>query len=160
MQLGLSLSTFTTVHVIISLIGIAAGFIVLLGMLGAKRMDAMNAIFLIFTILTSVTGFAFFFPFEKVTPGVILGILSLIALAIAVYARYPAKMAGGWRTAYVVSAMIAQWFNVFVLFAQISQKAPAANALPAPAFLVTQVVVMVIFIVLTVMAVKKFRAAI
>jgi hypothetical protein len=149
----------TLVHVIISLIAIATGFIVLLGMLGAKRMDGMNAIFLIFTILTSVTGFAFF-PFEKVTPGFILGILSLVSLAIAVYARYLAKMAGGWRTAYVVTAMLAQWFNVFVLFAQIFQKAPAAKALPAPAFLVTEVVVMVLFIVLIVMAVKKYRAAV
>ena len=149
----------TLVHVIIRLVGIATGFIVLLGMLRGKRMNAMTAIFLIFTILTSVTGFVFF-PFEKVTPGFILGILSLIALAIAVYGRYPAKMAGGGRTAYVISAMIAQSFNVFVLFAQIFQKAPAAKALPAPAFLVTEAVVMAIFILSIVMAVKKFRTAV
>ncbi len=152
----------TLVHVIISLIGIASGFIVMFGMFEAKRLDGWTAIFLVFTILTSVTGFVFF-PFEKVTPGFILGILSLLVLAITVYARYPAKMAGRWRSAYVVTAILAQWFKVFVLVAQIFQKVPAAKALAptphAPAFLITQTIVMVIFIVLIVMAVKKFRTA-
>jgi hypothetical protein len=152
----------TLVHVIISLIGIASGFIVMFGMFAGKRLDGWTAIFLVLTILTSVTGFVFF-PFEKITPGIILGVLSLVLLAVAVYARYPAKMAGGWRSAYVVTAILAQWFNVFVLIAQIFQKVPAAKALAptpnAPAFLIIQTIVMVIFIVLIVMTVKKFRTA-
>jgi hypothetical protein len=152
----------TLVHVIISLIGIASGFIVIFGMFAGKRLDGWTAVFLVFTILTSVTGFVFF-PFEKVTPGIILGVLSLILLAVAVYARYPAKMTGGWRSAYVVTAILAQWFNVFVLIAQIFQKIPAAKTLAptpnAPAFLIVQTIVMILFIVLIVMAVKKFRTA-
>jgi hypothetical protein len=158
----MAMSPLTLVHVIMSLIGIASGFIVLFGMFAGKRLDGWTALFLTTTILTSVTGFIFF-PFEKVTPGIILGILSLIVLGIAVYARYSEKMAGGWRSTFVVTAMIAQWFNVFVLIAQIFQKVPAANALAptanAPAFLITQTVVMIIFIVLIIIAVKKFRTA-
>ena len=152
----------TLVHVMISLIGIGSGFIVLFGIFAGKRLDGWTALFVATTILTSVSGFIFF-HFEKVTPGIILGVLSLILLGIAMYARYAEKMKGGWRSAYVITAMLAQWFNVFVLIAQIFQKVPAAKALAptpnAPAFLVTQTVVMIIFIVLIIIAVKKFRSA-
>jgi hypothetical protein len=158
----MSMPPLALVHVIISLIGIGSGFIVLFGMFAGKRLDGWTALFLTTTILTSVTGFIFF-PFEKITPGIILGVLSLIVLGIAVYARYSEKMTGGWRSTFVLTAMIAQWFNVFVLIAQIFQKVPAANALAptpnAPAFLITQTVVMIIFIVLIVIAVKRFRTA-
>ncbi len=68
MMLGMSLSTFTTVHVIISLVGIVSGLIVMFGMLSAKRLNGWTALFLLTTILTSVTGFGF--PFTHVTPGI------------------------------------------------------------------------------------------
>src|ERR1700730_8390324 len=106
----MSMSPLTLVHLIISLIGIGSGFIVLFGMFAGKRIDGWTVLSLTTTILTSVTGFIFF-HFEKVTPGIILGVLSLIALGIAVYACYSKKLAGGWRSTFVVTAMIAQWFN-------------------------------------------------
>ena len=86
MVLGMSLATYTIVHVIISLIGIATGFIVLFGLLKGRLLGSWNTTFLITTVLTSVTGF--FFPFTKVTPGIVLGVLSLIVLAIAIFALY------------------------------------------------------------------------
>jgi len=153
------MTALTFVHVVLSVIGIFAGFIVLFGMFSAKRLDAWTSLFLATTVLTSVTGFLF--PFHRVLPSHVLGVLSLIALAIAVYARYSRRMTGGWRTAYVVTAAIALYLNVFVLIAQAFQKVPALKAMAPtqsePPFLLTQLVVMVIFIVLSIFAVKRFR---
>jgi hypothetical protein len=155
------MSSLTFVHVLLSLIGIFSGVIVLFGMLAAQRMNGLTSLFIVTTVLTSVTGF--FFPITKVTPGIILGVLSLIALAIAIYARYSAKMAGGWCSGYVITAMVALYFNVFVLIAQAFMKVPALHAMAPtgsePPFLIVQVICMVIFIVLGWLAVKKFRPA-
>jgi hypothetical protein len=98
MVFGMSLATYTSIHVIISLIGIGSGLIVLFGMFGGKRLDGMTALFLATTVLTSLTGFGF--PFEHVTPGIIVGVLSLIVLAIAIPARYSFRMNGKWRSIY------------------------------------------------------------
>ena len=159
MILGMSLQTFTLVHVIITLIAIASGLVVLLGMLGSHRMPALTALFLFTTVLTSVTGFMF--PYHGPTPAVILGLISLPLLAVAVYARYVRKMAGGMRKAYVITAMLAFYLNVFVLVAQLFQKVPALHALAPkgsePPFMVAQVVVLVLFILFTNRAVKGFR---
>ena len=157
MILGMSPMVF--VHVLLSLVGIATGFVVLLGMFSAKRMDGMTALFLSTTVLTSLTGFIL--PAHKLLPSHIIGALSLIALAVALVARYSKKMAGDWRRGYVISACISLYFNVFVLIAQAFMKSPALHALAPtgsePPFLVAQVTVMVVFIVLTVVAVKKFQ---
>src|SRR5438552_7135515 len=113
MILGMSLATFVLVHVVISLIGIVAGIIVMFGMLGSKPMPGLTAIFLLFTILTSATGFLF--PFKELLPSHIIGIISLVLLAIACIALYGMKLAGVWRPVYIVTAMISLYFNVFVL---------------------------------------------
>jgi uncharacterized membrane protein SirB2 len=124
-----------------------------------KRFDGATAIFLATTVLTSVTGFLF--PFVHLLPSHILGVISLVALGVAILARYGRHMAGAWRSIYVVSAVLALYLNVFVLVAQIFMKVPAVHALAptgkeAP-FLVVQLIVMAIFVVLGVFAVKKFR---
>jgi hypothetical protein len=159
MVFGMSLATYTLIHVIISLIGIGSGLIVLFGMFGGKRLDGMTALFLATTVLTSMTGFGF--PFEHITPGIILGILSLVVLAIAVPARYSFRMAGKWRAIYVVTAVIALYFNCFVLIAQSFQKVPALHALAPkgnePPFAIAQGILLVVFIVAGTLAVKKFR---
>jgi hypothetical protein len=159
MMLGMSLSTFTTVHVIISLVGIGAGLIVLFGMLSSKRLDGLTALFLLMTVLTSVTGFMF--PFTHLTPGDKVGIISLVVLLIAILARYSFRMVGKWRWIYVVTAIIAEYLNVFVLVVQSFEKVPALHAMAPtgsePPFLIAQLVVMAIFIVLTIFAVKKFH---
>ena len=101
MVLGMSLATYTLLHVLISLVGIASGLIVMYGLLAGKRLDGITLIFLVTTVLTSVTGFGF--PFEHLLPSHIVGILSLIVLALAIPARYAFHMAGSWRWIYVVS---------------------------------------------------------
>jgi hypothetical protein len=159
MMLGMSLSTFTAVHVIISLVGIGSGLAVLLGLFSAKRLNGLTALFLLTTVLTSVTGFGF--PFTHLLPSHKIGIISLVVLAIAILARYSFRMVGKWRWIYVVTAMIALYLNVFVLVFQSFEKVPALKAMAPtqsePPFLVAQLVVMAIFIVLTIFAVKKFH---
>jgi hypothetical protein len=158
MMLGMSLSTFTTVHVIISLVGIGSGFIVMFGMLSSKRLNGWTALFLLTTVLTSVTGFGF--PYTHVTPGIKVGVISLVVLLIAILARYSFHMAGNWRWIYVVTAIIAQYLNVFVLVVQSFEKVPTLHAMAPtgsePPFLVAQLVLMALFIVLTIFAVRKF----
>jgi uncharacterized membrane-anchored protein len=159
MVLGMTLSTFTALHVLISLVGIGSGAAVLLGMLEGKRLDGLTAIFLFTTVLTSATGYLF--PFHHLLPSHIVGAISLVVLAIAIYARYARHMERGWRATYVITAVIAFYLNVFVLVAQSFLKVPALHALAPngkePPFAITQLIVMAIFIVLGVFAVKKFR---
>ena len=159
MILGMTTATFTFVHVLLSLVGIASGLLVAYGMLRGKRFDGATALFLVTTVLTSLTGFLF--PVEHILPSHVLGIISLVALVIATVARYPLHMAGAWRSTYVVSAVLALYLNVFVLVAQIFMKVPAAHALAPtqkePPFFIAQLIVMAIFIVLGVYAVKGFH---
>lgn len=158
----LGMDTFTFVHVLISLLAIGSGLLVGLGLLGAKRMDGLTALFLTTTVLTSVTGFMF--PFNGLTPGYYVGAISIVVLTIAIVARYPKQLVGGWRTTYVITAMLAQWLNVFVLIAQLFRKVPAMHALAPlgnePPFLISQVTVMVVYIIWTALAAKKFRGAV
>ncbi|HTB01332.1 MAG TPA: hypothetical protein VK804_12710 [Bradyrhizobium sp.] len=163
MVLGMSLSAFTTLHVVISLIAILAGLIVMFGMLGSNPMPGLTAIFLLFTILTSATGFLF--PFNGVTPGDVVGALSLVLLAIACIALYVMKLSGGWRWIYVMTALISLYLNVFVLVIQSFLKIPALTALApgnpptGPVFAVVQGIVLVFFVVMIIGAVRRFRPA-
>lgn len=155
----LNLTTFTIVHVVISLIGIGSGFVVLVGLLTGKRLNGWTALFLVSTVATSVTGF--FFPFHGFTPAIGVGIVSLVVLAIAVFARYARHLAGAWRWIYVVSAMVALYLNVFVLIVQAFQKVPALKAMAPtqsePPFLVTQLFALAFFVVIVIVAAIRFR---
>jgi hypothetical protein len=163
MILGMSLSTFTTVHVIISLIAIASGIIVMFSMLGSNPTPGLTAIFLLFTILTSATGFLF--PFEKLLPSHILAIISLVLLLVACIALYVMKLSGAWRWIYAVTALLALYLNMFVLVVQSFLKIPTLTALApgnppsGPAFAVIQGIVLLFFIIVIVGAVRRFRPA-
>jgi len=164
MILGMSLSTFVTVHVIISLIGIVAGIIAMFGMLGSRSMPGMTAIFLLFTILTNATGFLI--PplvTEKLLPSHIIGALSLVLLAIACITLYGSKLSGASRWIYVLTALLALYFNCFVLVIQSFLKIPPLTALApgnppsGPVFAVVQGIVLVFFVVMIIGAIRRFR---
>jgi hypothetical protein len=163
MILGMSLATFTMVHVIISLIGIVSGIIVMFGLLGSEQRPGMTAVFLLTTILTSVTGFLF--PFTQLLPSHVLGILSLVLLAAACVALYGMKLSGAWRWIYVVTALASLYLNVFVLIIQSFLKIPALTALApgnppsGPVFAVVQGIALLFFIVVITGAVRRFRPA-
>jgi len=159
MIVGMTTATFTFVHVLLSLVGIGSGFIVIFGLFNGKRLDGWTGLFLATTVATSVTGF--FFPFDHLLPSHKVGIISLVVLAVALLARYGLHLAGAWRRIYVVCAAVALYLNVFVAVVQAFLKVPALKALAPtgkePPFLVAQLVVMLIFVVLTILAVKKFH---
>ena len=159
--MNLNFDLFTWVHVIISLVGIVTGFVAIKGMLASQRLDGWTAVFLATTVLTSLTGFGF--PFQKLLPSHIVGIISLVVLLIAIVARYAFGMGGGWRPTYVVTALVAQWLNVFVLVAQLFMKVTALHALAPngsePPFLIAQTVVMVLFVIVGIAALRQFRPA-
>ena len=157
MVLGMSLQTFTLIHVSISLAGIASGLVVLYGFLTNRRLDGWTAVFLLTTALTSLTGFLF--PFTAATPAIKLGIISLVVLAIAIVTRYTLHLT--WRKTYVIAACMALYFNIFVLVVQSFEKVPSLKAIAPtqkePPFAIAQITVLLLFIVLTIFAVKRFR---
>jgi hypothetical protein len=161
MILGMSYSTFTAVHVVLSLIGMLAGAVVLFGMFGARRLAAWTALFLLATLLTSVTGFMF--PFNGVLPSHIVGAISLVALAVAIVALYGYRLAGASRWIYVTGAVLSLYLNVFVGVAQAFMKVPALNALAPtqvePPFAVAQLAVLALFVAAGAVAIAKFRPA-
>src|SRR5438105_9254802 len=161
MILGMSLATFTMVHVIISLISIVSGIIVMFAMLGSNRMPGLTAIFLLSTILTSATGFLF--PFTQLLPSHMIGIISLVLLAIACIALYAMRLAGPWRWIYVMTALVSLYLNVFVLVIQGFLKVPVLHALAPsvppsePPFAVIQGIVLLFFVVVIIGAWRRFR---
>jgi hypothetical protein len=161
MILGLNLAQFTYLHVFLSLVGIGAGVFIVYGLLTSKRLNILTTLFLLSTVFTSITGFLF--PFQGITPGIILGVLSLIALTVAIVALYVKKLDGPWRGIYAVATCIAFYFNFFVLIAQSFAKVPALHSFAptqaSPGFAVTEGVVLLLFILLTVRAYKKFHPA-
>jgi hypothetical protein len=154
---GMTTATFTLVHVVLSLIGIGAGLIVMVGMRSGRLPQGWNTLFLVTTVATSVTGFAF--PFDHLLPSHKVGIISLVVLAVAILAQYGLHLAGGWRRVYVISAAIALYLNVFVAVTQAFLKIPVLTALAPtqaePPFAIVQLAVLALFIALAVVAMKK-----
>jgi hypothetical protein len=161
MILGMSAAAFTEFHVILSLIGIASGAVVVLAMFGAKRVPSWTALFLLTTIATSATGFLF--HSAKFGPAHVVGVISLIVLAVAVLALYVCKLAGVWRWIYAAAAVLALYLNSFVAVVQTFQKVAFFRALAPtqtePPFAIAQGLVLVVFIALGIVAAKRFRPA-
>lgn len=159
MILGMSLSAFTTFHVVLSLIGTASGLIVLAAMIENKRAPAWTALFLVTTIGTSVTGFLF--PFKTFDPALVVGTISLVLLAIAVLSLYALRLAGIWRLVFVIAAVMALYLNAFVGVVQSFQKLPFLKPLAPPQseppFAIAQGVVLIIFVLLGYLAVRRFH---
>ncbi len=162
MMLGMSLNVFTLVHVLISLVGLAAGFGVLFGLLNGKWNPIWTLVFLLFTVLTNATGFMF--PFSELLVSHIVAAISLVLLAVAIFALYVRHLAGPWRPIYAVTALLSLYLNGFVLVAQMFLKMPQLKALAPtgsePAFAVTQGLVLLVFVALIYRAATTFRRGI
>jgi hypothetical protein len=156
------LATFTTVHVVISIVALLSGFIIAAGMLTGKRLPGWTALFLVTTILTSATGFLF--PSTQLIPSHILGIISLAVLALAVIALYGFRLGRSWRWIYAITAIAALYFNAFVAVVQAFQKFAALKALAPtqsePPFVAAQLVVLAGFFVLAFLAIRKFHPSV
>jgi hypothetical protein len=154
-----ALPAYTILHVAISLVAIAAGFIVVFGMIANKALRGWTALFLATTVATSVTAFGF--PIKGVTPGLVLAVISLVVLAPTLYAIYGRRLAGGWRRVYIIGAVLAFYLNFFVLIVQSFQKVPPLRDLAPhqnePPFVIAQVVALVAFLVMGVLSLLRFR---
>lgn len=153
------LAAFTIFHVVLGLIGIGAGFVVVYGLLVSKRFEGWTRVFLVTTVATSATGFLF--PVHRFLPSHGVAILSLIVLGVAILARYRFGLAGGWRRTWVVTSVIALYFNCFVLIVQLFEKVPALKAIAPtqsePPFQMVQLAALLIFAFLGTRAAMKFR---
>jgi hypothetical protein len=159
MMIGMNLATFTLLHVLISLVGIAAGLVAMIGLLKSNLLRAFTGLFLATTILTSVTGFLF--PFAKLLPSHIVGILSIVTPAVAAFALYAKHLSGVWRLIYVITAMVSLYLNVFVLIVQSFLKIEPLRALAPtqtePVFLAAQGAALLLFVAITILATMRFR---
>jgi hypothetical protein len=159
MVFGIGITTFTLIHTVLSLIGIFAGLVVVGGLVAGKRLDGWTGLYVVTTVLTNVTGFGF--PFVKFLPSHAVGVLSLVVLAVVIVARYVKHLAGAWRGVYVVTTVLALYLNVFVLINQLFLRLPAlivaAPHQKEPPFVVTQVLVLVMFLWLGKAALKGFH---
>jgi hypothetical protein len=153
------MNTYTLLHVIISLVGIVSGLVVLGGLLVGRDFAGWTGCFLSTTLATSLTGFGF--PFEKLLPSHVFGVISVVALAIAFFARNRRRCVGGWRTVYICSALFALYLNMFVAIVQAFLKIPGLYALaPTQAewpFLLSQALLFFAFILFARAAVR-FRS--
>jgi hypothetical protein len=158
MVIGLSLAAFTILHVLISLVAIAAGIVVVAGMLRADRLPGWTAIFLALTMLTSLTGFLF--PIKDFTPALGTGIVSVAILLVALWALYGGHLTGAWRWIYVVSAVAALYLNVLVLIVQAFLKVPPLHALAPkgsePPFMAAEALALIVFALLGLLALRRF----
>ena len=161
MVFGMSIATFTLVHTVLSLVGIVAGLVVAGGLVTGTRLGRWAAVFMVTTVLASVTGFGF--PFEKLLPSHVVGVVSLVVLLVAIVADYLKRLAGTWRTIYAVGAVLATYLNVFVLVAQLFKRIPVlfllAPTQSEPPFALTQGLVVLLFVWLGVAAVRGARPA-
>ena len=159
MILGMSVEAFTLLHVIITLVAIGSGLMVAGGMFASHKLPGTTALFLFTTALTSLTGFLF--PIHGFTPALGVSIVACVILAVALFALYKERLVGAWRPIYVITAIVSLYLNVFVLVAQSFMKVSGLNALAPtqsePPFAVTQGVVLVIFIIIALIAVVRFR---
>ena len=159
MILGMSIGAFTLLHLVITLVAIGSGLIVVGGMFASNKLPGTTALFLFTTALTSVTGFLF--PIRAFTPALGVGIVACVILASALFALYKERLVGVWRPIYVITAIVSLYLNVFVLVAQSFMKISGLNALAPtqsePPFTITQGVVFVIFALIALIAVVRFR---
>jgi hypothetical protein len=171
MIVGLPVEIFTIIHVLITFVAIGSGFPVVFGLIGSHRLPKTTAVFWLFTVLTSVTGFMFLLSptqAKVVTPALLTGVIAAVVFVFGLVALYAKHLYGAWRWIYVVSAVVSLYLNVFVLITQTFQKiqlinptAPMAGPPFAPPtdfqFAVVQGVALVIFVMLGLIGVIKFR---
>ena len=153
------LATFTTIHVALSLVALASGIIVVMGLIGSKPLPMWNALFLATAFATSATGFGF--PFTAFLPSHGVAMVALVVLALTMLAYYGFGRSGAWRPIYVVGVVVSLYFNIFVAIVQAFKHIPRLAALAPtgsePPFAAAQGVALVIFVVLAVWAAVRFH---
>ena len=155
----LGLSPLVFIHTLVSLVAIVVGFVVLKGLFDNKRLDGWTRTFLATILFTNASGFIL--PATKILPSHIVGVVGLVVVLVAYYARYSGKMAGKWRAVYVGTAVASLYFDCFVLVAQLFAKVPALKAMAPtqsePPFAIAEGIVLALFIWAGVVALRRFH---
>lgn len=159
MVLGLSIAQFTFLHVVISFLAIAFGLMVMGGLVQGRQSGFWTAVFLLFTVATTATGFMFPLQQPFPSPAFITGVISSLLLVVALFALYAQRQLGPWRWIYLITAILAAWFNAFVFVVQTFEKVPVLKAMPAPspAFLTSQAAALGLHVLIAFVAVRKFH---
>jgi hypothetical protein len=155
----IDITTLTLVHTVISIVAIATGLVVVGGLIAGVRIDGWTGIFLVTTALTSITGF--FFPFTQLLPSHKVGIISLIILPFVIAARYWKHVVGPWRGTYVIGTVLVLYLNFLVLLDQLFRRIPAllvaAPKQTEQPYVLTQLLVLALFLWLGYAAFRRFR---
>jgi len=152
-----------TLHVAICFIALLAGALVLIPLCRGQRQPTWDAVLLLSTVLISLTGFALASPPGTPTPDParIVGVIELVVVVIAALALYAGHLARAWRGIYIVTMVLAVYFNAFVAVAQAFQKIGFLHALAPtgkePPFLIAQLLTLALFVVIGVMAFRRYR---
>ena len=155
-----------TLHVILSFIGLLAGVVVLVALCGGKRQPTWDAVLLLSTALISLTGFPLASPPGTPTPDParILGVIELLVVVVAAVAIYGKRLAGSWRGIYIISIVIAVYFNVFVAVVQAFSKIGFLHAFAPtgkePPFAIAQLLTLALFVAIGVTAFRRRKAAV
>src|SRR5262245_14349667 len=106
------LSTLGSMHVAFSLFALAAGLVVVAGLLAERSIPVWTALYVASGLAAAVTGFGL--PVTAAVPRY-LGILVLALLLTTAIARCVFRRAGPWHRIHAVAAVLS--VHVFVFFA-------------------------------------------
>ena len=152
-----------TLHLAVCFLALVAGARVLVSLCGGRRQPTWEAVLLSSTALISLTGFPLASPPGTPTPDParVLGVIELLVVLVAALAVYVGHLANAWRGIYVVTIVLAVYFNVFVAVAQAFMKFGFLHALAPtgkePPFLIAQLVTLALFILIGVTAFRRYR---
>jgi hypothetical protein len=149
----------TLIHTVVSFIAMGFGFGAVARLFGADFGRRWTKCFFVTATFVTLTGFIF--PFTGVTPAFATGIVATVIFLAWLLARYRFRLVGLWRSIYAASIVASLYLLVFVTIAQAFQKIPFLSALAptqseAP-FTIAQAVAVVLFIIVGVIAMRRFR---
>ena len=153
---GMSLPAFTLLHVVPSLIALAAGLVVAAGFLSSRAMPGIAALFLWSILLATLTGLAF--PSTRFGMGHKLGFVSALVLLPTFAALYIHRLAGAWRWIYTTGCLTVLWLNGVIGIFQAFAKLDLLRPLAQPAIIdAAQLVLFAVYAAWALLAARRFR---
>ncbi len=159
---GIILSTWvpiiTVVHTMLSFFAFLFGWSTVLRWSFRKQARSKETAFLAAAVGATFTGFLF--PFHGITPAIVIGVISSVVLLLTILARGkfgPSRR--NWSIVFTLGLVISEYLLAFVAVAQAFAKDPALHALAPtlkePPFGATQGVVLVLFVVFSIFALRR-----
>jgi uncharacterized membrane protein YhhN len=151
------MSNLILAHVVTGLVGIAAGLVVVAGIMVGRRVKGVNAVFILTTLASCATGFAFL-PTEGVTSAQLVSFFITFLLLIASYAFYLRRLKGSWNPIYALAVVGVLFLNVLITTTQTFLHISALNALApteqSPLYVAVKLTLLCVFLVVAVIAAR------